>query len=71
VIYQQASNELGNLRALLQLNEREVAAASSLSPAWRSGRWGSARSWSSTWCRGGAVDRAYRAEGAGHALGRV
>jgi type IV secretory pathway VirB4 component len=32
VIYQQASNELGNLRELLQLTEREVAAVSGLSP---------------------------------------
>ena len=41
VIYQQASNELGNLRELLQLNAREVAAVSGLSPGmalWKVGQ---------------------------------
>jgi type IV secretory pathway VirB4 component len=41
VVYQQASNELGNLRELLQLTEREVAAVSSLSPGvalWKVGQ---------------------------------
>ena len=41
VIYQQASNELGNLRELLQLNAREVAAVGGLSPGvalWKVGQ---------------------------------
>jgi type IV secretory pathway VirB4 component len=41
VVYQQASNELGNMRELLQLNEREVAAVSGLSPGmalWKVGQ---------------------------------
>jgi len=52
VVYQPASNELRNLRELLRLTEREVAAVGSLSPGRRCGRWDSAASWSSTWCRG-------------------
>jgi hypothetical protein len=41
VVYQQASNELRNLRELLQLTEREVAAVGSLSPGvalWKVGQ---------------------------------
>jgi len=41
VVYQQACNELENLRELLQLTEREVAAVSGLSPGvalWKVGQ---------------------------------
>jgi hypothetical protein len=41
VVYQQASNELQNLRELLQLTDREVAAVSGLSPGtalWKVGQ---------------------------------
>ncbi len=41
VVYQQASNELGNLRDLLQLTDREVGAVSGLSPGmalWKVGQ---------------------------------